>query len=303
MFRRYALFDPDDFKDLAAEIYDEWRKPRYGVQERPRKHGCGACLLAVIGCCTTGMSDVAMEGVVEFPSSLINIEFERLMTILDEHLEPEMQLMDDEEKEVCKGSAISHPNILYFVDGCDFAVRVAKDGWMFTTHKKNVPKKRAIRAQILIDSYAGLFRGVEVDPAGLYSDQGMLSKSKWNEPNKLTGDDEYVGADLGYASTDHINVMKPFTEKALKENPEFKTWNKAFNADRSLIERNFAILQEVFRIFDKPWRRNKHLFPITLRVCMKLLNRYWRLPQNLPPGLRKKQQIIDTLNSRLNSWM
>ena len=146
MFRRYALFDPPHFRRLRDEIYDEWRKPRVGVQMRPRKHGCGACLLAVIGALTTGMSDLELEAVVQMPASLINIEIPRILKILDVALDAEMQLMDEEEKQTCRGSAKSHPGIMYYLDGCDFPLRIAKDSFMYKTHKKNVPKQRALSA-------------------------------------------------------------------------------------------------------------------------------------------------------------
>ena len=96
--------------------------------------------------------------------------------------------MNAEEKEICIGAAKSHPFIMYYLDGCDFPIRIAKDGWMYKTHKDNVKKHRAFRAQILIDSYWGFFRGVEVSPAGMYSDQAMLKRSKWNHPNKLVSE-------------------------------------------------------------------------------------------------------------------
>ena len=132
-----------------------------------------------------------------------------------------------------------------------------------------------------------------MDPAGLYSDQGMLNKSKWNDaPGKLTEGDEYVGADLGYSSTNHINVMKPLGKKTIRLYPFCAEWNKVFNGDRSLIERNFADLQQKFKILAIPWRREKHLFPLALRVCLKLLNRYWSLPGNLPPALKAKQNEL-----------
>ena len=276
---------------MRDEIYSEWRKPRKGVQIRPRKHGCGACLLAVIAVLTTAMSDLELEAVVQMPASLINIEAPRILKILDDSMD--LQLMDDEEKQTCRGSAKSHPGIMYYLDGCDFPLRIAKDSFMYKTHKKKVPKQRALRAQILIDAYAGKFRGVEVDPAGLYSDQGMLNKSKWNdEAGKLTENDEYVAADLGYSSTYHINVMKPLGLKTLRLYPFCREWNKVFNGDRSLIERNFADLQQKFKILAVPWRRDKHLFPLALRVCLKLMNRFWDLPGNLPPGLKSKQNSL-----------
>ena len=58
----------------------------------------------------------------------------------------------------------------------------------------------------------GYFRGVEVDVPGLVSDQSMLHNSYWNNAGVLTADGEYVGADLGYKSTECINVLAPFPE-------------------------------------------------------------------------------------------
>eukprot|EP01084_Bolivina_argentea_P212532 361245_1 len=78
VFKRYALFDPWTFEIIADEIESEWKKPRTGEQERSRKHDVKACLFAVLGLMSTGMSDLAMEAVCEMPASLINIEFERI---------------------------------------------------------------------------------------------------------------------------------------------------------------------------------------------------------------------------------
>ena len=139
----------------------------------------------------------------------------------------------------------------------------------------------------------GYFRGVEIDCAGLQNDQGMLIKSVWNDPGVLTNEGEWVGADDGYSNTANINIVKPFTKDELDEDPELKPWNKVFNRDRGLIERTFAILKGRFAIFDMPWKRAIDLFPLALRVCMKLLNRYWRLNGNVPPGLKRKIDEMD----------
>ena len=101
---------------------------------------------------TLGMSELEMEAVAEMAHALINIEFERMLTILDKVLEPEMSLLSDWEKRYCKGAAKSDPNMLYYLDGCDFPVRVGENKFLYKTHKKNVKHQRAIRAQILIDS-------------------------------------------------------------------------------------------------------------------------------------------------------
>ena len=290
VWTRLALFAPQRFYELVSLIHSEWKKPRQGIKERPRKHGCAAILFAVLGLLTTGMGDLAMEGLAEIPASLCCIEFERVLHILDSKLD-DLHLLSEEEKVVCIGSAKAHPNILYYVDGCDFPIRCASEGWMYNTHKPNCPKQRGIRAQILCDSGLGLFRGVEVAPCGLFNDQAMLLNSDWNQPDKLTRDNEYVAADKGYASTEWINVMKPFSQKDLVAIPSLKLWSQYFNEDRGLIERNFAAVKGIFRIFDSPWRRNMHLFPLALTVALKLLNHYWSLPENMSPGMRRKYNI------------
>ena len=95
-----------------------------------------------------------MEAVAEMSHGLINIEFKRMLGILDKILEPEMGLLEDWEKNRCREAAKSSPGILYYLDGCDFPVRVGDKShkYLYKTHKKNVKHQRAIRAQILVDS-------------------------------------------------------------------------------------------------------------------------------------------------------
>ncbi len=141
-------------------------------------------------------------------------------------------------------------------------------------------------SNILTHSW-GYFRGVEVDVPGLANDQSMLNSSYWNNPDILTANDEYIGADLGYTSTEHINVVSPFSEYESTVNPTFAKWNKEFNADRELVEREFGFIKNSMKIFDRPWRRKRELFPVALRVALKLANRYWRLNQG-PFGLERQ---------------
>ena len=114
----------------------------------------------------------------------------------------------------------------------------------------------------------------------------MLENSDWNAPGALVVDGEFVGADEGYYYTRNVAIVKPISKEKLEAHPECKEWNKAFNLDRGLIERTFGILKSRFKIFDLPWKRHKELFPIALRVSLKLLNRYWRLDGNMSPGLK-----------------
>ena len=129
-----------------------WSLPRKRYQIRPRKHGIEACLFAVLGILSTGISDPAMEAVVEIPDSLICVEFERVPKILDRVFADQIFLMDEEEKAMCVGAAQSNPYIMYYIDGCDFALQIADKAWMYSTQKKNIKKRTAIRAQILVDT-------------------------------------------------------------------------------------------------------------------------------------------------------
>ena len=117
----------------------------------------------------------------------------------------------------------------------------------------------------------------------------MLRNSYWNNPGVLTGDREYIGADLGYHSTEHVNVLFPFQEEESQRNAKWARWNKIFNSDRELVEREFGFIKNTFKIFDKPWRRKRELFSLALRVTLKLSNRYWRLIEG-PPGLWRQKR-------------
>ena len=258
-----------------------------GDQQRPRKHQVEAILFAVLAALTTGLSDVALEGLCGIPASLITIEFERVLGILDEVL-GDLELLNDAEKAICRDASKSADGIIYYLDGCDFPLRIGQHCWMYKSHKKNCHRQKGIRAQVLIDSFWGPFRGMECSPAGLYNDQKMLILSDWNRPDALTEDNEYVGCDKGYWPTEHINVLRPFSTQETENDAEYAKWNKIFNRDRNLIERTFGIFQSTFRIFDMPWRRHKHLFGVALRVCMKLMNRWWMLDSNRPPGLEQQ---------------
>ena len=257
-------------------------------------------MFSVIGILCTGMSDLCMEGVSRMSHGLINVEFARLLSILDEVLQDQMHLMDADEKTLCVGACESDPRTMYFVDGCDIAVEECKESWMWKTHKDNVKKNRAARFQILVDTLWGYFRGMEAGMAGVTCDQGMLTESVWNESNVLTSEGENVGADGGYYSTQYINISKPFTVPELAAEPYLKAFNEVFNAERSAIERAFAFLKYKCQIFARPWKRQKWLLPIAVRVCLKLCNQYWRSEQHLPMGLQKIQNMLDEQTNLLS---
>lgn len=120
----------------------------------------------------------------------------------------------------------------------------------------------------------------------------MLENSDWNKPGVLTVDGEFVGADEGYCYTRNVAIVKPISKDKLEAHPECKEWNKAFNIDRGLVERTFAILKRRFKIFDLSWTRHRALFPLALRVSLKLLNRFWRLDGQMSPGLKRQYARI-----------
>ena len=124
--------------------------------------------------------------------------------------------------------------------------------------------------------------------AGVTNDQKMLKESEWNSKDKLTAQEESMMGDGGYWSAQYINVSKPFSEAEIKNNEYLTYFNKIFNGERAIIERAFAFLKEKCSIFDRPWKRKKHLLPIALRVSLKLCNRYWRRDRNMPLGLKRQ---------------
>ena len=109
-------------------------------------------LFTTIGILSTGMNDLSMETVADVSNGLICLEFERNLGILGILLDDEMKLMADDEKNTCYGSCNSDPDVIYFIDGCDFGIKKRKDAWMWKTHKDNVKGNKAVRAQIICDS-------------------------------------------------------------------------------------------------------------------------------------------------------
>ena len=108
-----------------------------------------------------------------------------------------MSLLEDWKKQLCSTAANLHPNPLHYLEGNDFPVRVGENKFLYKTHKKNIKHQRVIRAQSF-----------------------------------LTTDGEYVGADLGYFSTEHLNVVAPFSECKSLTIPTLGKWNKDFNSDQ-----------------------------------------------------------------------
>lgn len=133
-------------------IRAEWSRSRNGGCDRPRKHGLEACLFSVLAALNTGMTNLNLEGLCEMPASLINVEFVRILKILDDVLDDEMSLLTPLQRNDRMGACQSDPNIVYFCDGVDFEYQVSKHKWIFMSHKKNVKKGTAIRAQILVDA-------------------------------------------------------------------------------------------------------------------------------------------------------
>ena len=90
-----------------------------------------------------------------------------------------------------------HPNLLHYLEGCDFPVRVGENKFSCKTHKKNVKHQCVIRAQSF-----------------------------------LTTDGEHVGADLGYFSTEHLNVVPAFSNYKSLMIPMLGKWDKDFDSDQ-----------------------------------------------------------------------
>lgn len=138
----------------------------------------------------------------------------------------------------------------------------------------------------MYDTIYGFWRGCVSRGAGINNDQSMLQTSPWNTADGLVAADEGLAADGGYASTEHIAVVTPASKTELLKDPPLVEFNEYFNADRGKIECAIGAIKRECKILMYPWRRRVELFPLCLRVCLKLMNRYWRLygslilPQN-----------------------
>ena len=271
-----SIFTEKDTYDLTRLVFPHYKKPSGQSRARIGVHPFEDILLCTLCILINGCTNLLAECVFQMPSNFIAIAFERCLYALDAALDFEMQLLSDQEKRSAQPPT-EFPDALYIVDGSDFPVAVHQDKWMFYSHKKNVAKQTGFRSQILIDRLYGYYRGCITHPCGINNDQKMLKESKWNKPNVLINDNEYLMADGGYFPTQHLNVLTPATEKQKSENNDLRMFNKTFNAERSEIERTFGQLQCKFSILAFPWRRKLELFPVCLRVCLKLMNRYWRL--------------------------
>ena len=95
---------------MCDECLPLWELPRSPDADEPRgrTHGIEACLFTTIAILKTGHSDLEMEAVSEMSHGLINIEFKRMLGILDKILEPEMSLLKDWEKDKCRGAENRH---------------------------------------------------------------------------------------------------------------------------------------------------------------------------------------------------
>ena len=165
------------------------------------------------------------------------------------------------------------------VDGVDFSVSVGlKYSKLFYSHKVNVFKNHAIRAQIRIDTLWGLFRDMLIEPAGINNDQSMVADSPWNQSeSKLQSDGQSWGADGGYSCTDNLVIVTPATATDIINDPELCIFNQEFNHYRKNIEREFAQLKNRFEILFKPFDKDLKHFGKILGLCLKMMNRYWRL--------------------------
>lgn len=106
----FIPFTPNQFLELCDECEPLWMLPRKGGDiPKGRKHPIEGCMFSVLGILKTGFSDLEMEAVSQISHGLINVEFERMLTILDKVLEDELSLLKDWEKDVCRGAAKSHP--------------------------------------------------------------------------------------------------------------------------------------------------------------------------------------------------
>ena len=83
-------------------------------------------MFAVIGSLCTGNGDLTMKAVYKIHHALINEGIEHMLFTLDEVL-GNIYLMDDEEKQLCRGKCQSDPDVIYSSNGVDFSFEEEKE--------------------------------------------------------------------------------------------------------------------------------------------------------------------------------
>ena len=276
-WKQLSMFDEEQTYDIVRKCYRSVAENTKACIYKPEEY-----ILATITIIHSTVTDGITAALFDMSDSEINTKFNAVLPVLDTVLEPEMQELTTEEKEAGLAEVLQFPvQMWYIIDGCDFPVEVHTNRQFYKTHKENVPGHKAYRAQILLDRVFGFFRGCVSRAAGTNNDQGMLLNSKWNVPNGLVLDYEGVEADLGYATTENITIIKPATQKEIAKQPELMEFNLELNQDRQDIERGLGALQQQCAILTQPWRRSFGTLPMCINVCLKLMNRYWRLNGSL----------------------
>ena len=117
-----------------------------------------------------------------------------------------------------------------------------------------------------------------VEPAGINNDQSMIADSAWNLPDaELQSDGQSWGADGGYYVTDNLVIVTPANNTDIINNPELCKFNEYFNYYRKKIEREFAQIKNRFKILNQPFSKDLRKFGKVLSLCLKMMNRWWRL--------------------------
>ena len=274
VWHHHIPFTIEDFYDICAEMYEDWILPRNGSNIiRPRKHPIESSIIGTISTLTQGNSFKTTEFGLKIDDSLIKLDFERNLTLMNRIFDYEMSWPNAQERMfLCLLNDDFESPILLDCTDCK----------LLQSHDRNTARmyyswkcKQAYRNMIVCDN-KGEIRAVASAPAGWNNDQSLLRLCDFFNTGFLSPNESAIG-DGAFTGNQDFQIDRPFTQPQLANDPTLLSYNQAIAKYRQLIERINGSLKQMFKILSHEFKMRRHLFPLVFRVCCLMLNRYGRL--------------------------
>ena len=273
IWHKYAIFEKEDFDELIEEIKMEWEKPRYGTQQRSRKHPIQSSILGTFGILRAGETLLQREAHCGIDDSLIHIDLYRNVEILVKQLEDEIYWPSHNEQVILIGLNEDFESCL-IIDCMDIPLATnTKDWYRFIF--KSWKCGEGYRNLLVVD-VRGMIRAVLSIPSGFNNDQAVLKTAEFFRRGSLLPGSSALG-DGGFWGSDEFPIDRPWTAPQTKSNPDLKHYNRAVSKHKNIVERVNGIVTGSFRILKKDFPYRPSFFPIVFLLCCQLTNRYFRL--------------------------
>ena len=98
VWKGHIPFKPNDFLEICNELYQYWRLPRAGYRISGRKHGIESSLFGTISILRTANTLINIESTIKVDQALIDIDFQRNLELMSDHLSYEITWPDQHER-------------------------------------------------------------------------------------------------------------------------------------------------------------------------------------------------------------